>query len=135
MAGYQNVTIVGNVGRDPELRYTGSGVPVCSFSVAVTRRWTSRDAQDQKEKTVWFRITAWRQLAETCSQYVRKGMQILVVGTIEASAYLDKDGQPQASLELTADTVQFLGSRGDNAGAGSYEGGYGNADEITDIPF
>ncbi len=139
MAGYQNVTIVGNVGRDPELRYLPSGVPVCSFSVAVTRRWADKSTQENKEKTVWFRISAWRQLGETCNQYVRKGMQILVVGTVDVRAYTDNSGQPQATLELTADTVQFLGQRGGDNGGGSgsneYEQ-YGEAaDNISDIPF
>jgi single-strand DNA-binding protein len=137
MAGYENVTIVGNVGRDPELRYLQSGIPVCSFSVAVTKRWTDRTTSEQKEKTSWFRVSAWRQLAEQCNQYVHKGMQVLVVGTVEASAYLNKDGQPQGSLELTADTVRFLGNRAD--GTGAYEGGGEYArqspEDITDIPF
>jgi single-strand DNA-binding protein len=137
MAGYENVTIIGNVGRDPEMRYLQSGAPVCSFSVAVTKRWTDRTSNEQKEKTTWFRVSAWRQLAETCNQYVHKGMQVLVVGTIEASAYLNKDGQPQGSLELTADTVRFLGNRAD--GTSTYEGGGEYArqspEDVTDIPF
>lgn len=130
---YQQVIIVGNVGRDPELKYLPSGVPVCNFTVAVNERRGT--GEERTEKTTWFRVAAWRQLAETVSQYVTKGKQIMVIGTIEARAYLDQSGQPQASLELTARDIRFLGSRGDNAGAGSYEGGYGNADEITDIPF
>ncbi|MBC6937590.1 MAG: single-stranded DNA-binding protein [Chloroflexi bacterium] len=136
MAGYAYTVIVGNVGRDPEMRYTGSGVPVCSFSVAVTERWTDRQTNERKEKTTWYRISAWRGLAETCNTYVKKGMQILVTGTVSASAYQGQDGQPAATLELTARDVQFLGSRADREGGS--EGGYEDfapPDKMDDIPF
>ena len=102
MAGYQYTVIIGNVGRDPEMRYTQSGVAVCDFSVAVSRRWTDRNSNEQREKTTWFRISAWRQLAETVNQYVHKGMQIMVAGEVDVSAYMGQDGQPRASLEITA---------------------------------
>ncbi len=113
MAGYQQTIIVGNVGRDPELRYTQSGVAVCDFSVAVSRKWTDRNSNEPREKTIWFRVTAWRSLAETCNQFVRKGMQIMVTGEVDASAYVGQDGEARASLDLTAQNVQFLGSRED----------------------
>lgn len=112
MAGYQYTIIVGNVGRDPELRYTQSGVAVCDFSVAVTRRWGGGE-NEQREETTWFRVSAWRGLAETCNTYVHKGMQIMVTGRIDASAYLDNAGEARASLELTATDVTFLGRRGE----------------------
>jgi single-strand DNA-binding protein len=136
---YQQTMIVGNVGRDPEMRYTSSGVPVCSFSVAVNKSWTDKNSNEKRDKTTWFRVTAWRQLGETCSQYVRKGMRILIVGEIEASAYLAQDGEARANLELTARDVKFLSSR-DESGGGS--GSYGTddsyqeyIDEVDDIPF
>ncbi|MBD3284623.1 single-stranded DNA-binding protein [Candidatus Uhrbacteria bacterium] len=113
MAGYQQVIIIGNVGRDPEIRYTRDGVAVCNFSVAVSRRWTQNG--EQREETTWFRVSAWRSLAETCQQYVHKGMQIMVVGRIDVSAYSDQHAHPRASLELTALDVQFLGRKGDAA--------------------
>ncbi len=113
MAGYQYTVIIGNVGRDPELRYTQSGVAVCDFSVAVSRRWTDRNSNEQREKTTWFRVSAWRQLAETVNQYVHKGMQIMVAGEVDASAYVGQDGQPRATLELTARDIKFLGRRGE----------------------
>lgn len=129
MAGYQYTVIVGNVGRDPELRYTQSGVAVCDFSVAVSRRWMDRSTNENKEETTWFRVSAWRGLAETCNQYVHKGMQIMVAGRVNASAFLGQDGQPRASLELTALDVQFLGRRGEAVDDGGYPS------EPDDLPF
>jgi single-strand DNA-binding protein len=113
MAGYQYTIIIGNVGREPELRYTQSGVAVCDFSVAVSRRWTDRNSNEQREDTTWFRVSAWRGLAETVNQYVHKGMQIMVTGRIGASAFIGQDGEARASLELTALDIQFLGRRGE----------------------
>ncbi|MCZ7539737.1 MAG: single-stranded DNA-binding protein [Anaerolineae bacterium] len=121
MAGYSYTMIIGHVGRDPEMRYTPQGVAVCDFSVAVSRRWTD-SAGAQQERTTWFKVSAWRALAETCNEYVRKGMQIMVSGEIDASAYAAKDGKPRASLELTARDVQFLGRRAD-ADEGGAEAG------------
>ena len=108
---YQHVVIVGNLGRDPEMRYTPSGVPVTTFSVAVSRKWKGQDGE-MHEKTTWFRVTAWRKLAELCNQYLSKGRQVLVEGEVEASAWTGQDGEPRATLELTAQNIRFLGSRG-----------------------
>ena len=130
MAGYQYTIIIGNVGREPEMRYTQSGVAVCDFSVAVSRRWTDRTSNEQREKTTWFKVSAWRGLAETANQYVHKGMQIMVTGEVEASAYTGQDGTPRASLEITARDIQFLGRRGE----GGEEGGT-YPSEPEDLPF
>ncbi len=111
---YQKTIVVGNVGRDPEMRYTPSGVPVTSFTVAANRRWTSQSGE-QQEKTTWFRVTCWRKLAETAAQYLQKGKLILVEGDIEAQAYTDREGKARATLELTATNLQFLGARGEGA--------------------
>ncbi len=86
---YQQIILVGNLGQDPEMRYTPSGVPVTSFSLAVNRVWTGQDGQRQ-EKTTWFRVTAWQREAELASQYLSKGRQVLVIG--EARAYTDREG-------------------------------------------
>ncbi len=129
MAGWEQTVILGNVGRDPEMRYTQSGVAVCSFSVAVTKRWTQDG--EQREKTNWYRVSAWRQLAEITNQYVHKGMQIMVVGTVEARGYTDNNNEPSASLELTARDIQFLGSRdGGNSGNGDDYQPNGEEDQI-----
>lgn len=134
---FQQVIIVGNVGRDPEMRYTSSGVGVCSFSVAVNKTWTDRNTNEKREKTTWFRISAWRQLGETCSQYVRKGMQVMVTGEVEARAFTGQDGQARSSLELTARDVRFLSRRGEESSGGSYEdSGYQDyPEDVDDIPF
>ncbi len=111
---YQRVVIVGNLGSDPEMRFTPSGVPVTSFSVAVNRRWTNSNGEPQ-EKTTWFRVTAWRKLAELCNQYLSKGRLVLVEGEVEANAWADSQGNPRATLELTARNVRFLGGRSSQA--------------------
>ena len=115
---YQKVVIVGYLGTDPEMRFTPSGVPVTSFRVAVNRRWTSGDGQLQ-EKTTWFRVTAWRKLAEQCNQYLSKGRLVLVEGDVDVSAWLDSEGNPRATLELTARNVRFLGGRHTEGVSGS----------------
>lgn len=136
MAGYQQVIIVGNLGRDPEMRYLQSGVAVCNFTVAVNQITGSAD--NRTEKTVWFRVAAWRELGERCAQYLSKGRQVMVIGTVDARAYTDNSGQPQATLELTARDVRFLGSREDGGSGGGYDeysGGGGQPNDVNDIPF
>ncbi len=151
---YQQITIAGYLGRDPEMRYTPAGVPVTDFSVAVSRTWNDQSGQRQ-EKTTWFRITAWRKLAETVSQYATKGQLVLVTGEIEEPRiWTDKEGNPRVSLEVTAQNVRFLGARPDGnrqdsdgtSGERSYEGagsssrssgssGGGSQGSDEDIPF
>jgi single-strand DNA-binding protein len=118
---YHKIIIVGYLGRDPEMRYTPDGTPVTNFSVATSRRWNSADGS-QAEETVWFRVTAWRQLAELCNQYLSKGRPVLVEGRMTADRetggpriWTGNDGQPRASYEVTALTVRFLGGRGDSS--------------------
>ncbi len=134
---WQQTIIVGNVGRDAELSYTPQGVAVAKFSVAVTK-YTGK-GEDRKEKTTWFRVTMWREKAENLHQYVKKGKKIMVIGEIDASAYTNKDGQPTASLELTANTVQFLDSRNADNSGGEMEGarasGGNSVEDANDIPF
>ncbi len=133
---YQKTMVVGHLGRDPEMRYTPSGVPVTSFSIATTRKWTNQNGESQ-EKTTWFRVTCWRKTAELAAQYLKKGRLVLVEGDIDASAYTDREGNPRASLELTATTLKFLGSR-EEGGGGAPSGGPGGEDFPThedDLPF
>lgn len=111
---YQQITIIGNLGQAPEMRYTPSGVPVTSFSVAVNRRWTREDGQ-QEEETIWFRVSAWRRQAEICNQYLTKGQRVLVVGRLqEPYIYTDQNGSARGSLQITAQNVQFLSTRAES---------------------
>ncbi|NLB90253.1 MAG: single-stranded DNA-binding protein [Clostridiales bacterium] len=102
------IILIGNLTRDPELRTTSTGISVCSFSIAVNRRRGQN--QDQPEAD-FFRITAWRQLGELCQRYLSKGRKVCVVGSVSVSTYEGRDGMTRASLEVTADEVEFLTPR------------------------
>ena len=104
------LTIIGNLARDPELRTTSSGIQVCSFTVAVNRRRSSNADSGQPEAD-FFRVTAWRQLGEICSKYLAKGRKVCVMGPVSVSTYQGNDGQTRATLEVTADDVEFLSAR------------------------
>lgn len=138
MAGYEQCIIIGNAGRDAEMRYTQSGTPVTGFSVAVTNRWRDRQTQELRERTNWYNVSCWGRLAETAAQLVKKGQQIMVVGSVTARPYMGNDGQPRASLDLRADNFQLLGSRGDNEGDNrSYDDDDFSPppNDVDDIPF
>lgn len=96
------LTIIGSLGNDPELKSTKSGIPVCTFSVAVNGK------KGDEKTTTWFRVTAWRQLGELCSKYLTKGRKVAVIGSVQVSTYTGSDGSTRASLEVTADEVEFL---------------------------
>jgi len=142
---YQTIIIVGNVGRDPEMRYTPSGQAVTSFSVATNRQYTNNNGETIKE-TIWFRVSAWGKTGETCNQYLKKGSKVLVEGRLTADPatggpriWKAQDGNSRASFEVSAQTVRFLSSRSDSdsGGAGSApaaEDGSLPAD-TEDIPF
>ena len=133
------VMLIGNVGRDAELTYTPTGSAVAKFSMAVNRQWTDKTSGEKKEETIWFTITAWERLAETASQYIRKGTKLFVEGRLAPPrAYMDKNNQPQAQVEVIATNFELLTPKG---GDGSTTGG-GNApapsnDELggQDFPF
>lgn len=121
MASFNKITIVGYLGRDPELRYTPSGDAVCSFSVATTER--KKDANGEaKDETTWFRITTWRRQAEVANEYLRKGSQIYIEGKLRMSEFTDREGNTRQSLEVTASDLQFIGTReGATYGGGESE--------------
>jgi len=141
---YQTIIIVGNVGRDPEMRYTPSGQAVTSFSVATNRQYTNNNAETIKE-TIWFRVSAWGKTGETCNQYLKKGSKVLVEGRLTADPatggpriWQAQDGTSRASFEVSANTVRFLSSRTETEGSGmgspaADEGGV--PAESEDIPF
>jgi single-strand DNA-binding protein len=112
-SGINKVIIVGNLGRDPEVRYSQAGMAICNFSVAVTERVKDGDAW--KEATEWFRVVTFGKTAETAGQYLQKGRQVYVEGRLKTSKYKDKEGAEKTSVELVANTVQFLGGPKDGA--------------------
>ncbi|MCR5566002.1 MAG: single-stranded DNA-binding protein [Clostridiales bacterium] len=101
------LTIIGNLTRDPELRTTSSGVNVCSFTVAVNRR----KVQGKEEEADYFRVTAWRERGELCAKFLQKGKKVCVVGPVSVSTFTGNDGSTRASLDITADEVEFLSPR------------------------
>lgn len=139
---YQKIIIVGNLGSDPEMRYTPSGQAVTNFSVATNRRYTASSGE-KVDETVWFRVSAWGRLAETCNEYLRKGRKVLVEGRLTADesgnprTWTDQSGNSRASFEINALNVQFLSSRGEDDY--SPRGDSGNfrdmAEADEDIPF
>lgn len=101
------VMIIGNVGKDPELRYTPDGTPTARFSVAVTRRWNTPDGE-RKEETEWFTVVAWRKLAEICGNYVQKGRKVYVEGRLQTRRWTDPQGVEKRFVDLIASDVQLL---------------------------
>ena len=114
------LTIIGNLTRDPELRTTSTGVNVCDFTVAVNRRNRNRDAQNGQPEADFFRVSAWRERGELCAKYLAKGRKVCVIGPVSVRTYQANDGTTRASLEVTADEVEFLSSRNDADAAGGY---------------
>ena len=138
--------VIGNVGRDPEMRYTPNGSAVTSFSLAVNRYYTPPGGERQEE-TEWFNVVAWNRLAETCNNYVTRGMKIYVEGRLRSNSWVGQDGQTRFRNEIIANTVQFLnrpqgsgppgepgGYGGGGYGGGGYgaDGGYGGPEESSD---
>jgi single-strand DNA-binding protein len=122
---YQQIVLVGNLGRDPEMRYTPSGTPVTSLSVATNRKYTGSDGQQVKE-TTWFRVSVFGKQAEACAQYLKKGSSVLVEGRLTPDpttggprVFTRQDGSTGTSFEIFANTVRFLGGRDGAGGAAS----------------
>jgi single-strand DNA-binding protein len=116
MASVNKVILIGNLGRDPELRYTQTGQPVANFTVATNENWTGRDGK-REERTEWHRVVAWGKTAELCAQYLSKGRTVYLEGRIQTREWEDKEGQKRQTTEVVAQTVQFLGSPGGQRGA------------------
>jgi single-strand DNA-binding protein len=120
------VQLIGNLGNDPEARYTPEGALVVSFRVATTRRWTDRSGH-KHEETTWVDVSAWGGLAETCHQHLAKGRQVFVRGRPEVRAFTRKDGTAGAALQVTASEVMFLGAKP--------QGEKAEVDEVEEVPF
>ncbi len=142
------VMLIGNLGKDPELRFTPSGRAVARFPIATSEAWTTQEGQKQ-ERTEWHNVVVWGKQAESCGQYLNKGRQVFIEGSIRSRQYDDKEGQKRYITEVIAQRVQFLGGggRGDGAGRGAASGGGGGGGggggedlpapmpEDEDIPF
>jgi single-strand DNA-binding protein len=138
---YQQLIIVGNLGRDPEMRYTPSGTPVTEFSMAVNRRYQNSQGE-YVDNTTWYTVTCWRRLAETTYKYLKKGRQVMVVSDrIEADSWIDKNtGEARAKLKVTASDVRFLSggdyNRDEYGGGDNYQSNdYSQQQTEEDLPF
>ena len=138
MVSFNRVILAGNLTRDPELRFTNDGVPVCAFGLAVNR------VRSRNEEVDFFDISAWRELGETVANYKKKGDPILVEGRLQYRTWEAQDGSKRSKVDVVADTVQFLGGRGDGEGAGGYipadaaatpAGDFPTSPTDDDIPF
>ena len=116
---FNKIILVGNLGRDPELRYTPQGTPVCSFSLATNERRKDRTTGENNDITTWFRVTLWGRQAETASQYLTRGRPVYIEGRLRVEEWTDRDGKPRHTLEVHATDMQFIGggARSDEAGA------------------
>lgn len=135
------ITLIGNLTHDPDVRSTPNGVTVCTFTIAVNRRFASANGE---RATDFFRVNAWRQLGETCARYLSKGRKVAVIGELQARTYEAKDGTTRMSLDVQADEVEFLSPKSQDEGASGSPRGNGNAAQdlagftdiqSDDIPF
>jgi len=133
MASLNKVQIIGNLGRDPEVRYTPNGNAVCNVSVATTRAWKGKDSGEKQEETEWHRVVFYDRLAEIAGEYLKKGRSVYVEGRLKTRKWTDKEGKEQYTTEVIANEMQMLGSRegmgggggGPSDDGGGYEGGGG----------
>jgi single-strand DNA-binding protein len=116
---FNKIILVGNLGRDPELRYTPQGTPVCSFSLATNERRKDRNTGENTDITTWFRVTLWGRQAETASQYLQRGRPVYIEGRLRVEEYTDRDGNKRHSLEVNATDMQFIGAGGKSEDAGA----------------
>lgn len=147
LMSFNKITLVGNLGRDPELRYTPQGTPVCSFTMATNEKRKDKSGEFQ-DQTTWFRVTLWGRQAETASQYLTKGRPVYIEGRLRMEEWTDRDGKQRYTLEVHATDMQFIGGRSDEASGGGgggrpepsrppRNGGEAGPSEIEDddIPF
>ncbi|MFM2067283.1 MAG: hypothetical protein RLZZ584_2192 [Pseudomonadota bacterium] len=129
MASVNKVIIIGNLGRDPEVRYTPNGAAICNVSIATTRNWKSKDSGERQEETEWHRVVFYDRLAEIAGEYLKKGRPVYVEGRLKTRKWQDKEGKDNYTTEIIADQMQLLGGRegggGGHEGGGEEGGGYG----------
>jgi single-strand DNA-binding protein len=118
MASINKVIIIGNLGRDPEVRYTPSGAAVCNLRIATTRNWKNRDSGERQEETEWHSVVLYDRQAEVAGEYLKKGRPVYIEGRLKTRKWQDKEGQDRYTTEIVADTMQLLGGREDGGGGG-----------------
>jgi single-strand DNA-binding protein len=125
MASINKVILIGNLGRDPEVRYTPNGAAVCNVSVATTRNWKDKNSGDKVEETEWHRVVFYDRLAEIAGEYLKKGRPVYVEGRLKTRKWADKDGKDNYTTEIVAEQMQLLGGREGGGNGGGGGGGYG----------
>jgi single-strand DNA-binding protein len=140
MASVNKVILVGNLGRDPEVRYTTSGTPVANFTMATTDRWNDAATGERKERTEWHRVVVWGKQAEICGEYLRKGRQVYIEGSLQTREWTDREGNKRYTTEVRAQRVQMLGRPQDREAVPAGDGAQAVAEpepriEEDDIPF
>ena len=133
MAGLNKVMIIGNLGKDPEMRYTANGSAVTNFNVAVSRQYSATDGE-RREETEWFTVVAWNKLAEQCNQFLQKGRKVYVEGRLQTRSWDGQDGQKRYRTEVVASEVQFLDRMG-GAGGTPRDEVDGELTDPDDLPF
>lgn len=133
MASINKVTLIGNLGRDPEVRYTPSGSAVCNVTIATSRNWKNRDSGERQEETEWHRVVMYDKLAEIAGQYLKKGRSVYIEGRLKTRKWQDKEGRDTYTTEIIADQMQMLGGREDGGMGGGQRGGGSYGDDGGDM--
>ena len=132
--GINKVILIGNLGKDPEVRFTPGGQAVANFNIATSESWTDKNTGQKQERTEWHRIVVWGKLAELCGEYLKKGRQCYVEGRLQTREWVNKEGQKQYTTEVVANQVTFLGGRPEGAGAPAGGGGNRGRDDFGGPP-
>ena len=128
MASINKVILIGNLGRDPEVRYTPSGAAVCNVTIATSRNWKDKTSGDKVEETEWHRVVFYDRLAEIAGEYLKKGRSVYIEGRLQTRKYTDKEGVEKYSTEIVADRMQLIGSARDAGGGGGGDAEFGGGD-------
>ena len=123
--GVNKVILVGNLGKDPDMKYTASGAAIANITVATTESWTDKQTNEKVEKTEWHRVVFFRRLAEIVGEYLHKGSQVYIEGKLQTRKWQGQDGQDRYTTEIVASEMQMLGGRSDDGGGGRPQGGGG----------
>ena len=135
MSGINKVIVIGNLGKDPEVRYTQDGTPVCNFNVATSDEWKDKRSGEKRERTEWHNIVAWNKLAEICGEYLAKGRKVYIEGKLQTRKWETSTGETRYTTEIVASDVQFLGDRSGKESSGQKSQEAPKVPNDDDIPF